>query len=62
VLLATGLIFAAVPMITIFPIIGARFGEERPCAAALTAATLAAFLTVPLVLASLAATGLVALD
>ena len=61
-LLATGLLFAAMPMITIYPIIGAQFGEERACAAALLAATVASSATVPLVLVALETAGLVALQ
>jgi hypothetical protein len=58
---ATGVIFASVPMITIYPIIGAQFGEEQATAAALLAATVAAFVTVPLALAALELGGLLAL-
>lgn len=61
VLLATGVLFAAMPMITIYPIIGAQFGEDRATAAALFAATIAAFATVPLTLVALETAGLLAL-
>jgi malonate transporter and related proteins len=57
--LAAGVIFASVPMITIYPIIGGQFGVARSCAAALLAATLAACVTLPLVLAGLNLAGLV---
>ena len=60
-LVATGVIFASVPMITIYPIIAAGFGEEEAAAAALLAATVAAVVTVPLVLVALDAGGLLAL-
>ena len=60
-LIATGVIFASVPMITIYPIIAAGFGEEEAAAAALLAATVAAVVPVPLVLVALDAGGLLAL-
>jgi malonate transporter len=42
---AAALIFAACPMLSIFPLLGARYGEEGPCAAALLATTIASFFT-----------------
>jgi predicted permease len=42
---------AAAPMITIYPLLGARFGQDRFCAAALMLAMLGAMLTLPLWLA-----------
>jgi predicted permease len=60
-LVATGVIFASVPMITVYPIIGAEYGEERATAAALLAATLAAIVTVPLTLVALEAAGFLTL-
>lgn len=44
-LMVAGIILASAPMLTVYPIIGARFGQERLCAAALVAATVAAFAT-----------------
>lgn len=44
-LLAAGLIMASCPMLTIYPILGARFGQEKASAAALLAATALSFLT-----------------
>lgn len=58
---ATGVIFASVPMITVYPIIAGEFDEEQAAAAALFAAMLAAFVTVPLALIGLELGGLLAL-
>lgn len=44
------ILFACLPMPSIYPIIGHRFGEERFCAAALLAATTISFVTISLVL------------
>lgn len=44
-------IFAAAPMITIYPLFGQRYGEEEFCAAALLVSTLASFFTISLWLA-----------
>lgn len=44
-LMAAGIILAAAPMLTVYPIIGARFGFERLCAAALIATTVASLAT-----------------
>lgn len=51
-LLAAGLIMAGSPMLTIYPILGGRFGREKESAAALLAATGVSFVTL-LVLLSL---------
>ena len=40
------LIYASVPMITIYPLLGAAYGQERLSAAALVAATSASFVTI----------------
>lgn len=45
-----GLVFAAIPMMSVYPIIGHRYGEERFCAAALLAATTISFATISAVL------------
>jgi malonate transporter len=42
---AAALIYAASPMLSMFPLLGARYGEEGPCAAALLATTVASFFT-----------------
>lgn len=47
---AAGIILAASPMVSIYPIIGARFGQERMTAAALFAATALSFITITIVL------------
>jgi malonate transporter len=39
------LIYAASPMLSVLPLLGARYGEEGPCAAALLATTVASFFT-----------------
>lgn len=49
-LMAAGIILASSPMITIYPIFGARFGHERMAAAALLAATTVSFVTLLVVL------------
>lgn len=49
-LLAAGLIMAGSPMLTIYPILGGRFGREKESAAALLAATAASFATLLVVL------------
>ncbi|SFP41365.1 hypothetical protein SAMN05216229_102194 [Geopseudomonas sagittaria] len=41
-----GLLFASAPMMSIYPILGLRFGLEERCAAALVAATVLAFVTI----------------
>jgi len=52
-LAAAGILFAAVPMITIYPILGRRFGLEGISAAAMVVATAAGFVSVTIVLALL---------
>ncbi len=47
------LIFAAVPMLTVYPLLGQPYGQEDKCAAALTLTTALSFLTLPVVLALL---------
>jgi malonate transporter and related proteins len=42
---AAALIYAACPMLSVFPLLGARYGEEGACAAALLVTTLASFFT-----------------
>lgn len=49
-LMAAGIILASSPMLTVYPIIGARFGHGEMSAAALFAATTASFLTLLIVL------------
>lgn len=44
--LAGGVLFASVPMLSIYPILGQRHGREMLCATALFAATLASFFTI----------------
>jgi len=56
-LMAAGIILASAPMLTVYPIIGARFGQERLCAAALLVTTLAAFATMLFFLGSFAVSG-----
>ena len=48
---AAGIILASAPMVTIYPIIGARFGQETMSAAALLLATTMSFITITIVLA-----------
>ncbi|MDL5601257.1 hypothetical protein QS468_51695 [Bacillus subtilis] len=38
-----GVLFASAPMMSIYPILGQRFGQEGRCAAALVACTVLAF-------------------
>ena len=49
-LFAAGIIMASAPMLTVYPILGARYGEESVCAAALLAATAIGAVTLVLVL------------
>jgi predicted permease len=44
-------LMAAAPMVSIYPLLGQRFGQEKLCAAALLAATTASFITLSLALA-----------
>jgi malonate transporter and related proteins len=41
-----GVLFASVPMMSVYPLFGQRFGMEEICAASLMAATIAAFVSV----------------
>lgn len=45
-LMVAGLLFASAPMMSIYPILGQRFGLEERCAAALVAATVLAFFSI----------------
>ncbi len=47
---AAGILFASMPMIAVYPILGRRFGVDGMCAAALLAATVTGFVTVTLAL------------
>ncbi|WP_099864301.1 AEC family transporter [Pararhizobium haloflavum] len=49
-LVVAAVIFAGVPMLSVYPIFGQRFGMEGVCAAALMVATLAAFFTTTMLL------------
>lgn len=44
------IVLACIPMFSVYPIIGGRYGQEKVCAAALLAATTASFVTIPIVL------------
>jgi malonate transporter and related proteins len=48
---------ACVPMLSIYPILGQRYGQETLCAAALVATTAASFLTISAILWLVAASG-----
>lgn len=41
-----GILFAAAPMLSIYPILGMRYGQEERCSATLLLATVASFLTI----------------
>ena len=56
-LAAAGIIFASAPMITVYPILGQRFGLGASSAAALLATTTAGFVTMTIVLALVAGGG-----
>jgi predicted permease len=45
-LMAAGIVLASAPMLTVYPILGQRFGLGPLCAAALVAATAASFITI----------------
>lgn len=47
---AAAVIFASVPMLSIYPIIGQRYGMESLCAAAMVATTVISFVTISLVI------------
>lgn len=57
-LMVTGVLFACAPMMSVFPILGQRFGLEERCAAALVVCTVLAFFSVSVVLALLRWQGL----
>ncbi|MFO1104951.1 MAG: AEC family transporter [Amaricoccus sp.] len=59
VLVTGGVIFAAVPMASIFPIIGARFGLPRLSATALLAATVTSAATLSILIVAMGKAGLV---
>lgn len=59
VLVTGGVIFAAVPMASIFPIIGARFGLPRLSATALLAATVTSAATLSILIIAMGKAGLV---
>ena len=61
VLLAGGLLFAAAPMMSIYPIFGARFGMAELSATALLAATVCACVTLTVLILLLERAGLVSL-
>ncbi len=48
-----GLVFASAPMLSIYPILGQRFGLEERCAAALLVSTVLSFATISLLLSLL---------
>ena len=52
---AAALLFAAMPMMSIYPMLAQRYGHERLSAAALLAATVASFFTISLLIALLPA-------
>jgi len=56
-LMVAGLLFASAPMMSIYPILGQRFGLEERCAAALVAATVLAFFSISGLLALLTLAG-----
>jgi predicted permease len=60
-LLAGGAIFAAAPMMSIYPIIGARFGEARLAAASLFVATVLSAVSISVLILLLGRAGLVSL-
>lgn len=57
-LTVAGLLFASAPMMSVFPILGQRFGLEERCAASLVGCTVLAFFSVSAVLALLRWQGL----
>lgn len=50
VLMVAGLLFASAPMMSVFPILGQRFGLEERCAASLVACTALAFFSISVLL------------
>lgn len=57
---AAAVIFAGVPMLSIYPIIGQRYGMESLCAAAMVATTVISFITISLMIWLVTRIGLVA--
>jgi malonate transporter and related proteins len=56
-LMAAGLIFAAAPMLTVYPIFGQRFGLGPLCSVALLCATIASFVTLTILIGLLLGDG-----
>ena len=52
---AAAILFAAMPMLSIYPVLAQRHGHERLCAAALLAATVSSFVSISLLIAFLPA-------
>ena len=50
---AAAILFAAMPMLSIYPVLAQRHGHERLCAAALLAATVSSFVSISLLIALL---------
>ncbi|MDH1683087.1 AEC family transporter [Pseudomonas chengduensis] len=57
-LMDAGVLFASAPMLSVFPILGQRFGLEERCAAALVGCTVLAFFSISVLLALLRWQGL----
>lgn len=57
---AAALLFAAMPMLSIYPVLAQKHGHERFCAAALLAATAVSFVSISLLIAALPAAWLAA--
>jgi len=57
-LMVAGVLFASAPMLSVFPILGQRFGLEERCAAALVGCTVLAFFSISALLALLRWQGL----
>ena len=55
-LVATGILFASVPMFTVYPILARRFGSDGAAATALIVATVIGFVTITVVLGMLLGT------
>jgi len=50
---AAAVLFAAMPMMSIYPVLAQRHGHDRFCAAALLAATVVSFVTISVLIAAL---------
>ena len=57
-LMVAGVLFASAPMLSVFPLLGQRFGLEERCAAALVGCTVLAFFSISVLLALLRWQGL----